>query len=439
MRRALPLCFAIFSAACAGDSLSPVTDAAARDREEPPIELDAGVPPINGMDAGAEDAAAPEDAGTEDDAETAARDAAPIYPDAAPIHPDAAPVFPDATVDPCATYPYSAAELLAERVGFGADTTGGDPTNVYRVTSLDDTGPGTLRDALESNESRYVVFDVEGDIDVEEPIEIYSDKTVDGRGRNITVHGVDGAFKLEEGAQNIILSDIAVTSPDNGDAIGVRGVAVAVPEDYPTRNLWFHHLELFHGYDGLLDLRGVSKVTVSWNHYHTHKKAMLVWKDNNQDPSPGTRVTFHHNYFERITLRGPLMHYGYADFFNNYQFEWYEVGLQSVDDAQVLSENNIYEARPGRFCFSPCPDPNPMGDSDFVVSKEAVMVEWSDSGPGNVKSVGDWTLNDAEIVERNAGDVFDRADYYVAVPEPANNTLKQAIIDGAGPRVDYCR
>jgi hypothetical protein len=62
-------------------------------------------------------------------------------------------------------YPFSAESLLAERVGFGANARGGDPDAVYRVSSRANSGPGTLRDALESQDSLWIVFDVEGEID----------------------------------------------------------------------------------------------------------------------------------------------------------------------------------------------------------------------------------------------------------------------------------
>ena len=56
--------------------------------------------------------------------------------------------------------------------GGGAYTPGGRGGNVYVVTSLADSGPGTLREACEKGGARIVVFNVAGVIKLESPIHI---------------------------------------------------------------------------------------------------------------------------------------------------------------------------------------------------------------------------------------------------------------------------
>jgi len=53
----------------------------------------------------------------------------------------------------CTLYPFSAQALYAEREGFGAGATGGNPALVYRGTSAANSGTGTLRAALESTQA----------------------------------------------------------------------------------------------------------------------------------------------------------------------------------------------------------------------------------------------------------------------------------------------
>lgn len=65
---------------------------------------------------------------------------------------------------------------------------------------------------------------------------------------------------------------------------------------------------------------------------------MLHWKDADNQEAPGMRVTYHHNYFDKVTRRSPQFSYGLAEFFNNYLFQWYEFapkGRQALRRAAI--------------------------------------------------------------------------------------------------------
>ena len=65
--------------------------------------------------------------------------------------------------------------LLAGPAGFGTETRGGLEGKVVKVTNLNDSGPGSLRDALKNvKEPRLVVFEVSGYIDLETDISVHS-------------------------------------------------------------------------------------------------------------------------------------------------------------------------------------------------------------------------------------------------------------------------
>ena len=64
--------------------------------------------------------------------------------------------------------------------GFGALATGGRSGTVYHVTNLNDTGPGSFRDAV-SQPNRTVVFDVGGIIKITKEIEVSSNLTIAGQ------------------------------------------------------------------------------------------------------------------------------------------------------------------------------------------------------------------------------------------------------------------
>lgn len=372
-----------------------------------------------------------------------ARDAAAAADTAAPE------AGSDAGALRCGTLPFDTAALLRERVGFGRAATGGDPGTVVHVRNTNDSGAGSLREALESATSQWIVFDIgaaaRATITLRSTIRARSNKTLDGRGRDVVI---DGSVEFRS-ARNIIVTDLGFTNTtaarctQDGDVLSLRGPGAARAEDFETRDIWLHHLAVFNGGDGLLDIRGGSRVTVSWSHFHTHEKGMLFSMES-AGPLEGREmeVTLHHNFFDRITRRGPQVTYGRAHFFNNYQFEWWEFGAASLVGAQFASEANVYEARPGATCGLPfvgCRDPNPCGDSDFEVSKIAVSNSWATSNRGYVSSVGDLLLDDARVEVNEPARVFRPSDRYAYTAEPATPALAERVRAEAGPRVRYCR
>ncbi len=337
--------------------------------------------------------------------------------------------------------PCSAESLLAERAGFGAETRGGDPSQVFHVTTLADSGPGSLREGLSSDKSQWIVFDVSGTVELKKKIRIKSDKTVDGRSSDISIIG---SLTIDSGVKNVIVTDLTLSDPlegeAGGDVIGIRGHAGKTFKDYDTHDLWFHHLDVSHGTDGLIDNRGGTNITISWSHFHHHAKAMLDDNDTDGANTPEMRMTYHHNFFEEITRRSPQLSFGKGDYYNNYNYHWYEFAAASRHGAQLLSENNIYEARTGTVCLWPCPDPNsPTHDSDFWVSKKALVNDWDTTETGNIRSTGDWLENGAKVDELHPDQVFRRKDFYSAQPETADSGLKSRIVAATGPRKTSCQ
>jgi pectate lyase len=155
------------------------------------------------------------------------------------------------------------------------------------------------------------------------------------------------------------------------------------------------------------------------------------------------RVTYHHNFFDRLTRRGPHLAYGgRGHFFNNYQYQWFEYGAAAVQDAQLASEANVYEALPGTTCLGNCPrNPNPCGDDvQFQIPKLGLSVDWAANGSlGHARSLNDLKLEGAIVTERNPGQVFTPATFYRYTAEPANAALVARLRAGTGPRTRYCR
>ena len=114
-----------------------------------------------------------------------------------------------------------------------------------------------------------------------------------------------------------------------------------------TQPLYFGHRYQVH--DGLLDITNESDfVTVSWNHFTSHDKTMLIGNsDSATEDREHLRVTLHHNFFDgtgpalaaRAVRQGARVQQLYrADRDTNYRSSW-GVGTES----QIYAENNFFD------------------------------------------------------------------------------------------------
>ncbi len=101
--------------------------------------------------------------------------------------------------------------------GFGAESSGGRGGSVYHVTNLNDSGPGSFRDAV-SVAGRTVVFDVGGIITISSPVIVKSNITIAGQtapGEGVTIYGDRLSYS---GANNTITRYIRYREGINGDS-----------------------------------------------------------------------------------------------------------------------------------------------------------------------------------------------------------------------------
>ena len=106
---------------------------------------------------------------------------------------------------------------------------------------------------------------------------------------------------------------------------------------------------LFQIHDGLLDITNASDlVTVSWNRFRNHDKAMLIGSSDTAVADRGKlRVTLHHNMFDGVGQRTPRVRFGQVHVYNNYfqirrtssyVYSW-GVGIESA----IYAQNNFLE------------------------------------------------------------------------------------------------
>ena len=96
-----------------------------------------------------------------------------------------------------------------------------------------------------------------------------------------------------------------------------------------TKNIWIHNNSFLEGInygdvcneqdkhdgDGSTDFKGVSYVTISYNHYvETHKTGLIGGSNSHLQAN----ITFHHNYYESCKSRLPLARQANMHMYNNY-------------------------------------------------------------------------------------------------------------------------
>jgi pectate lyase len=177
--------------------------------------------------------------------------------------------------------------------GFGAQTAGGSGTEVVHVTSLADSGEGTLRAAV-SKSNRRVVFDVAGTIRLEQHLSVrQSFVTIDGSSApspGITLEN-HGLFLEGSESHDVVIRGIRVRNP-RADGITVKEGA---------RSIWIDHVSLDGCGDGNVDVtQRAEDVTVSWSLLTGCAKNMLI-------KYGARRVSVHHNAFVRSQYRNPFV------------------------------------------------------------------------------------------------------------------------------------
>jgi pectate lyase len=131
--------------------------------------------------------------------------------------------------------------------GFGRLATGGRGGEVVHVTNLNDSGAGSLRDAI-SQPNRIVVFDVSGIIKLDTRLVFKSNQTIAGQtapGKGISIYGNGVSFS---GAANTIVRYVRFRMGKIGDS-EKDTVAIANGHD-----IIFDNVSLSWGRDGTFDL-----------------------------------------------------------------------------------------------------------------------------------------------------------------------------------------
>lgn len=230
--------------------------------------------------------------------------------------------------------------------GFGAYTPGGRCGTVYEVTNLNDSGSGSLREAVEAKGPRIVVFHVSGNIELQSRIKI--------RNPYITIAGQtapgDGIC-LKNCQMDVSTHDVIIRymrfrlgdiMPDDSDALGGRG----------GENIIIDHCSASWSIDECVSFYRNKNLTLQWclisesltfSHHHKGRHGYGgIWG--------GTNCSFHHNLLAHHSSRNPRFSGDgdceNVDYRNNVIYNWGFNSAYGGEGGRINMVANYYKYGP---------------------------------------------------------------------------------------------
>ncbi|MFL6240180.1 MAG: polysaccharide lyase family 1 protein [Actinomycetes bacterium] len=322
--------------------------------------------------------------------------------------------------EPAASYAPASA-LMMTRSGFGAETTGGLAGQMVHVTTDADGGPGSLRAALAGNTPAWIVFDGDYTIHFATGVPVGSNKTIDGRGRRVTLTGHGSYGLLIRKASNVIVENMFLT--DFGDVTrGDNDMPDAIDVG-ASHDVWIDHNDLSVAGNKLISIQdGSTDVRVSWNHLHNQEQTFQIGDQKTAATAALQTVTVDHNFFDHTAYRNPVLSYGKAHVYNNYILGWKVFGVRSQRIGQMYLENNIFQPTSNLKASVIAPDGNGCNDAGTLC----------DTRLGYLKAVGNLVLGGGVIQTNAPTKVFTPSHYYAYTPQRATTSLASQIAAQAG-------
>ncbi|MFE9940861.1 pectate lyase family protein [Streptomyces hirsutus] len=170
---------------------------------------------------------------------------------------------------------------------------------------------------------------------------------------NVTIVGVGSGAVFDQlgihirESSNIIIQNVTVRNvKKSGSPTSNGGDAIGMESD--VRNVWVDHTTLeasggeSEGYDGLFDMKDNTQyVTLSYSILRNSGRGGLIGSSES-DRSNGY-VTFHHNKYENIDSRTPLLRGGISHIYNNHYVNLHESGINSRAGARAKVDNNYFK------------------------------------------------------------------------------------------------
>ncbi|MER5630520.1 pectate lyase family protein [Streptomyces nitrosporeus] len=258
------------------------------------------------------------------------------------------------------TIPDEASAATGGVTGFATQnggTTGGAGGQTVKAT----TGTA-IHEALcnRASSSTPIIIQVEGTINHGNTAKVSGDSCNTAAGvielkqiSNVTIVGVGSGAVFDQlgihirQSSNIIIQNVSVKNvKKSGSPTSNGGDAIGMESD--VRNVWVDHVSLeasggeSEGFDGLFDMKDNTQyVTLSYSTLRNSGRGGLI--GSSETELSNGFVTFHHNLYENIDSRAPLLRGGIAHMYNNYYVKLNESGINSRAGARAKVDNNYFK------------------------------------------------------------------------------------------------
>ena len=340
--------------------------------------------------------------------------------------------------------------------GYGMFVTGGRGGSVYEVTTLADSGAGSLRDAV-SQSDRTIVFRVSGTIELQSNLLVSGDNlTIAGQtspGGGITLKNY--GMRLD-GAHNVIVRYLRVRPGDTGSDTQVDGIGFT---NYGASDVIFDHVSASWGIDETFSFYGLPNVTIQWsiiseglrNSNHPKGEHSMGGIQNGWD------MSIHHNLYVSNNARNAKFSVAdwwpgqNTDFRNNVIYNWGERATEGGNGGITLTNvlNNYYKYGPStesgarsEFLYFAGGSPGEWYvDGNYVYGYPSVTADnWSGIVSAGYGIQADIPFSSAPVTTQSAQDAYDLVLQHAGANVPYRDAVDTRLVDnvtnGTGSIID---
>ncbi|HEX8547197.1 MAG TPA: T9SS type A sorting domain-containing protein, partial [Cytophagaceae bacterium] len=243
-----------------------------------------------------------------------------------------------------------------EAQGGGARSLGGRGGRIIEVINLDDSGPGSLRAAVEATGPRTIIFKISGTIKLNAQLKISKPYiTIAGQsapGGGILISGENiKSSPVGIATHDVVMRYLKIRKGINPSPFEQDATSIGEGESY---NIILDHCSFSWANDETLSIWADSgenhNMTFSYNiiseglNHDNHSTGLIV--GSNKICEQIDKITVHHNLFMHNRNRNPYMKVKDQEVINNiiYNYSW--LGTQIAGGVKVDIIGNIYKAGP---------------------------------------------------------------------------------------------